>query len=617
MKILQRYILREHIGPLIFSLAALTSLLLLNQVAKQFGNLVGKGLSWGVIGEFFMLSVPFIIAMTLPMAVLVATLYAFSRLAAENEITALKASGVGIWRIIRPVLWGAAGISLIMLGFNDQVLPRSNHRLRTLQSDIARTKPTFALKEQVINEVSPGKLYLRAGHVDERSNGMREITIYDLSNPARRRTIHADSGRMVLAANRQDLELTLYNGFSQEVPRENPSELQRLYYVTDLVKVRGVANSFDRTTEDTYKSDREMSICEMQNVVARQSRQIAAARRELESTLGNAAWFAATGERRPATTPDSSTMVRSLGEAYCRWVVPLFGVRSAEAAEPEARQAAVRQPGVQQQGARQQPAVQQPAARQQGAPRQQPAARRDTAWSRRAQGAPAALPRRATGDSVRIQVPPGGRAVAVPVRAGARDSSARAAAGAAPDTQPAAARPPSAGAAAAGPRAGIAMQSPPLTPASVRVQAEMLATRLEQAREGRNQYEVEIQKKFALSVACVVFVLLGAPIALRFPRGGVGLVIGVSLVVFALYYIGLIGGETLADKVILSPFWAMWLPNITFTIVGIFFLHRVRRSGATSRGGDAAEVLDAVRASLARVLRRVGIPADRRRAVTS
>ena len=72
MKILQRYVLKEHVGPLLFALATLTSLLLLNQIAKQFGNLVGKGLAWSVIGEFFMLSVPFIIAMTLPMAVVVA-----------------------------------------------------------------------------------------------------------------------------------------------------------------------------------------------------------------------------------------------------------------------------------------------------------------------------------------------------------------------------------------------------------------------------------------------------------------------------------------------------------------------------------------------------------------
>ena len=58
MRILTKYVLGEHIGPLVFALSSLTTLLLLNQVAKQFGNLVGKGLSWGVIGEFFLLTLP-------------------------------------------------------------------------------------------------------------------------------------------------------------------------------------------------------------------------------------------------------------------------------------------------------------------------------------------------------------------------------------------------------------------------------------------------------------------------------------------------------------------------------------------------------------------------------
>jgi lipopolysaccharide export system permease protein len=609
MKILQRYIVREHIGPLAFALAALTSLLLLNQVAKQFGNLVGKGLAWSVIGEFFMLSIPFIVAMTLPMAVLVSTLYAFSRLAAENEITALKASGVGLWRIIRPVLWGSAAIAVLMVAFNDQVLPRSNHRLRTLQSDIGRTKPTFALKEQVINEVSPGRLYLRAGHIDEASNRMREITIYDLSDAARRRTVHADSGLMALAANQTDLELTLHDGFSQEVPRDNATELQRLYFVTDVVRVRGVANSFDRTTEDTYKSDREMSICEMQEVVSLARRNQRIAREELEESLAAAAWKAATGVSRPQQKPDSALAVRSIGAAYCRWVLPLFGVKSAEAAPPP--QGATRQPPGQEAVRR---AVQQAAQRADSAGRRAP---RPATPARPAASLPPALRNRY----------PQEREL-TPRETARREALERARA----ESLAAAGSP-------AVPRPGTAFRKRPpgaietpvpepmerhrptfdeLSAGAVRAQIDAFGTRLEQASEDASQYEVEIQKKFALAAACVVFVLLGAPIALRFPRGGVGLVIGVSLGVFALYYVGLIGGETLADKLILSPFWAMWLPNLIFTLTGIFFLHRVRTSGSTARGGDFGEMLDAAKTGLGGLLRGAGLPfGERRRKVAT
>ncbi|MDZ7631296.1 MAG: LptF/LptG family permease [Gemmatimonadaceae bacterium] len=136
MKILSRYVLREHLGPLAFALTALTSLLLLNFIAKRFGDLVGKGLPTSVIAEFFMLAIPFTVAMTLPMACLVAVLYAFSRLASESEITALKASGVSMGSVMAPVLGGATVLAIGMVIFNDFILPEANHRLRILQTDI-------------------------------------------------------------------------------------------------------------------------------------------------------------------------------------------------------------------------------------------------------------------------------------------------------------------------------------------------------------------------------------------------------------------------------------------------------------------------------------------------
>src|SRR5213596_2701293 len=80
VRILSRYILRQHLPPLGYALAALTFAMLVNQIAKQFGNFVGKGLPWTAIVEVFALSIPFIVAMTLPMAVLVAVLYTFSHL---------------------------------------------------------------------------------------------------------------------------------------------------------------------------------------------------------------------------------------------------------------------------------------------------------------------------------------------------------------------------------------------------------------------------------------------------------------------------------------------------------------------------------------------------------
>ena len=73
MRLISRYLLRQLTAPFIFALVAQTSLMLLSQIAKKFGALVGKGLSWTVITEVFVLSLPFIVAMTLPMACLLYT----------------------------------------------------------------------------------------------------------------------------------------------------------------------------------------------------------------------------------------------------------------------------------------------------------------------------------------------------------------------------------------------------------------------------------------------------------------------------------------------------------------------------------------------------------------
>ena len=515
MKIISRYILKEHLGPLVFALSALTSLLLLNYIGKQFGNLVGKGLSWGVIGEFFLLSVPFTVAMTLPMAVLVSTLYAFSRLASENEVTALKASGISMIRLMIPILLGAGVLSGVMIAFNDQVLPRANHRLRVLQTDIGRKKPTFALREQVINEVSAGKLFLRAGHIDEGSNRMREVTIYDLSNPTSRRTIYADSGDMGFTADQRDLQMTLYAGHMQELPKNERGQLQRLFYDVNTIRIRDVGNTFSRDSGgDNLKSDREMSVCEMQAEVDQARNRHARWESELEQSLAATTWTAATGRGRPAEPIDTTARSIGIGPTYCALLGPLVGV--AEAADP---------------------------------------AGDDAFREMRMRDSILAL----TAPTMDTLAPP--------------------------------------------------MAALPGTVEAARV-------RIQDALGTVNAYDVEIQKKFALAAACVVFVLLGAPIALRFPRGGVGLVITVSLGVFALYYVGLIAGESLSNRGVLSPVLSMWAANALFTAVGLVLLSRMGKESNTGRGGgDMREMIEMVRTSVAKVLRRAGLPAERRRRV--
>src|SRR5206468_10955561 len=207
-------------------------------------------------------------AVALPVPALVAVLHVFTRLAADNEITALQAGGVSVGRVIAPALAGAAAIALLSFLWNDQLLPRTNHQLRTLQMDIQRKKPSLALREQVINEVVPGQTFLRASRIDGSTNKLKDVTIYDLADAERRRIITADSGRMAYSAGARDLYLTLQDGDINEVSRTDPAQFNRTFYRTNRMRVSGVGNIFVATEHDTYKSDREMSTCEMRRAAA-------------------------------------------------------------------------------------------------------------------------------------------------------------------------------------------------------------------------------------------------------------------------------------------------------------------------------------------------------------
>jgi len=528
------------VGPLVFSLTALTSLLLLNYIAKQIDQLVGKGLSVGVIAMFFGLSLPFTVAMTTPMSVLVATLYAFSRHASENEITALKASGVSINRLVVPVLIAAMVISGIMIAFNDVVLPASNHKLRQLQGNIARKKPTFGLREQIINQVADRQVYLKAMKLSP-DNRMYDVTIYDLTDVMRRRTIYADSGELAFASNGSDLLLTLYQGTTLVVPRAEPERLQRAEFDRNYVRVEGVANQLELSTSDRYKSDREMSVCELQNEVSRYEAEYNKSKKDLRDAMLAVTSEALTGV--PAKPPEISSISMfnitpgapaprspnaSLGRAYCD--------AAQRAKRVAAKAMAILVPSLY------------------------------AASSVASQEKPPPPPAQ--------QPTPQTPAVVVPA------NSQRAIS----DSAMAAVVPP--------PRDGAVS---PQMPVSLLGSVDNARLRMRDNQRLINTNAVELHKKFAISIACTVFVLVGAPIALRFPRGGVGLVIGVSLVIFGIYYIGLIAGEALSDKNYVPPSLAMWAANILLTIVGIFLWTRMGRETATSRGGDFGEMIEIVR----------------------
>jgi len=440
LRILTRYVLRQLVAPFLFAAILLTALMMLDVVADRFGSLVGKGLGWRPVSEVFLYSIPFMFAVIVPMAVLVAVLYVFNRLAADNEISAMKASGMSLARITAPVVLLAAVLAAGLVRFNDTILPETNHKLALLLGSIGRKSPTFVLAERKVNEVgSGGKLFLIAQKIEQARDMLIDVTIWDVQNMDARRIIYADSARIAVVSSeeREDLYLTLFDGEVHESTAESPERVQRIWFDRNHIRIPEVENTFARG-ESGVRGDRELSIDSMRIRVE--------------------------GHRRAS----EETRIKSHATSVAWTESFLGGLAAADTIPPDTTSAVVQ------------------------------------GW-----------------------------------RTGRRLTSPQAAAG----------------------------------------NFRTLALSETQYNQSANRFEVEIWKKYSIPFACIVFVLIGAPIAVRYRRAGVALVVGVSLVVFCAFYVALIGGEHLADRELLSPFWAMWAPNVLFGVIGFGAFFQARRAG--------------------------------------
>ena len=111
----------------------------------------------------------------------------------------------------------------------------------------------------------------------------------------------------------------------------------------------------------------------------------------------------------------------------------------------------------------------------------------------------------------------------------------------------------------------------------IKQQIESNFITIEQTKRSNNQLSVEIEKKYSIPVACIVFILIGAPLGIMARQGGLALAGGLSLIFFLVYWTFLIGGEQLADRRIIGPVAAMWAPNILVGLAGLYLvIHSVR-----------------------------------------
>ncbi|MCX7834525.1 MAG: LPS export ABC transporter permease LptF [bacterium] len=258
MSILTRYILREHIAPFIYSLALIVFIFVLNLLFQMLGKVVGKGLEWSVILEFFFLNLAWIVSLAIPMSVLVSVLTTFSRLSADLEIIALRASGVSLFRLMKPVLFASVILAAAMIYFNGWMLPEFNHRLRELHAAITRKRPVLAIEAGVFN-FDLGRYVLLADSMDHKHNKMHRLLIQDEAYLDRKTTIRADEGTLHYSNTARSFVFTMNRGVVHRFKWATPENYEVITFDSAIVKVPATDVELERGTS-TYRSDREMTL---------------------------------------------------------------------------------------------------------------------------------------------------------------------------------------------------------------------------------------------------------------------------------------------------------------------------------------------------------------------
>ena len=433
MKIITKYILKEHITPFLYGVSTIAFIFLMNIVFRDLGKLIGKGLSFKVLFEFFFLNLAWIIALAIPMAVLIATLMAFGRLSDDREIDAFKASGINLYKLVFPVIVASIILTVIMVKFNDTVLPEFNYKVKMLYTDIARKRPTLTLEPNVFFDEVPGYSIL-VKKIEGKERILKNIIIIDQNKKGTQQTIIAEKGKVRFAEEQERIIFTLYNGEIHIADKRNMESYRRVSFPKWVLSIYVPNMSLNRSKRGV-RGDREKTVSMMRKDVKRYKRTLQKKREALQnkvySHLKNIF-----PERYFLQEEGKNKINRNRNRKISFYEIKSF---------------------------------------------------------------------------------------------------------------------------------------------KRYINTELLVIR--GYEKSINKYRVEIEKKYSIATTCIVFVLLGASLGVLGRQGGLAVSAGLSIFFFIFHWSLLIGGEQLADRLLLGPVMAMWLPNIILGIIGIYLMiHTVRET---------------------------------------
>ncbi|MEO0098186.1 MAG: LptF/LptG family permease [candidate division WOR-3 bacterium] len=276
MKIIQRYILSLFIPPFFFAIAVLSFILLMNRLFLLADLLIKKGIRFTIVLEVATYSLPFVLTYITPLAVMVAGVMTYGKLAQDNELTALKASGVNLFRLLIPTLFFCIALSFVMVFFNGFLLSESEHKLRNLLLDLARKKPAVKIREGVfMNEFGDWTIYI--GSLNSKEGKISDIFLFKKggANPL---FITAPNGFLKSSPDEGYFSFHLFSGEIHELVENE--RYRKLQFTEHIVNIPLETELIRRERE--YRSFSEMNFTHLLPMIKKISEEKRVLRRKIK-----------------------------------------------------------------------------------------------------------------------------------------------------------------------------------------------------------------------------------------------------------------------------------------------------------------------------------------------
>lgn len=227
MRILNRYILLDYLLLFLTALGLITFVMTVGAMLKAV-DLMARGISPMLILKFFLQNIPYILSFSMPISMLFAALLLFGRLSMDNEISAMKACGMSLWRLVAPLIVLSILLTGVCMYINCEVAPNAKYANKQLLRSAGMDEPLKLLEEGRFIKDFPG-LMIYIGHKD--GNQVQDVVAYELEDDGRiRRSVRAQRGEIEADEVNRILRVRLYDGNMETPDIDDPHDVSKTIY---------------------------------------------------------------------------------------------------------------------------------------------------------------------------------------------------------------------------------------------------------------------------------------------------------------------------------------------------------------------------------------------------